>query len=396
MVVGAGLAGVNAAETIRAGGFDGELVLLGAEEDLPYDRPPLSKDLLLGKAEDCALHPAEWYREREIELRLGTPVTAVDVEAKRLTVGDERLGFDKLLLATGATPRRPAGWPMDDERVLCLRTLEDARRLREYLRKQCRVGVIGGGFIGAEVASAGRAHGCEVLVVEAMDVPFRTIFGERVGRALLDAYRGEGVDYRTGVVIESVLAHSDGVEIRTVDGLAWTVDVVVVGVGAEPATELLGGGRGAGIDVDEFGLTRHPDVFAAGDVARRPEPAFGGPVRIEHWQNALRHSAAVGQAMLGGGKAFSDIPWFWSDQFDLVIQMAGLPGSASAMVLRGSLEQCRFCAFYLDGDRLLAAVGVNRAPDVQAARRLIAAGTAVREAELADESCDLRRLARPR
>lgn len=396
-VVGAGLAGVTATQTLRAEGFDGNLLLLGEEDVLPYDRPPLSKEYLLGTAEadDCFLHPIEWYRDHGIDLRLGAKVTAVNVATKRLTVADgDEIAFDKLLIATGSKPRFLPKCSDDSGRVFCLATLDDATRLRGHLQRSSRIAVIGGGFIGAEVASAARQYGCEVVVLESMDIPFQTILGELVGTVLLDVYRENGVDYRTGVAIESAQSESDCVHIRSVESQVWTVDAAVVGIGAGPATLPIGSPDG--ISVNALGQTCQPDIFAAGDVARRPEPVLGTEVRIGHWQNALRHSGAVAKAMLGGGTAFSDVPWFWSNQFGMVIQMAGLPRAGNSVVLRGDPDQRRFCAFFLDDGRLRAALGINRPSDIQAARRLIAGGGVVREADLADETCDLRAAAASR
>jgi 3-phenylpropionate/trans-cinnamate dioxygenase ferredoxin reductase subunit len=368
VVVGAGLAGSRTAEVLRAEGFDGRVVLVGDEPEPPYERPALSKEFLAGKRERGALRlrPDGFHEERGIELLLGERVLAIDAAGRSAVTSARRtLRWDALVLATGARARRlplrelPAG-------VHTLRAIADAQALRDDLQPGRRLVVVGAGFIGAEVASTARSLGLEVAIIEAAAAPLERVLGPEVGSLLAERYREHGVDLRLGTGIAGFAAGGDG-RVRAAllaDGGEIACELAVVGIGAEPAGELVGGGA---IETDAAGRTRLPGVYACGDVASAWRPSLGGQVRVEHWTSASGQAAAVARSILGRDAGHDDVPFFWSDQFGLRLQHVGHATSWSRVELEGRRDA--FSARYLGADgRLLAALVVNRPASVAGLR----------------------------
>ena len=399
VVVGANLAGGRAVEELRKQGFDGPITMIGEEPQRPYERPPLSKEFLRGEQplEKAFLRPEGWYAENDVELMLGVRADRLDLGARAVELHDGRtVAFDKLLLVTGGRPRTLSSPGSELEGIHTFRTYEDARALSEQLKPGARVVVVGAGFIGSEIAASARSLGCEVTLFEAEAVPLVRALGEELGRIHGEIHRDNGVDLHTGIKVEGFEGDTRVRRVLTSEG-SFHADVVVVGVGIAPNVELAqdaGIAVSNGIDIDEYGRTSAPGVFAAGDVAKHPNPYCGEPIRVEHWQNAQTQGAAAARAMLDKGEPFAEVPWFWSDQYDLNLQMAGHPLRWDQLVFRGDVDARTFSAFYLDHGRLVAAVGFNRAKDVRGARALIEAGLSPEPAVLADESTDLRALAK--
>ena len=390
VVVGANLAGGRAVETLRAEGFDGRIVLIGAEPDRPYERPPLSKEVLRGESEPVFLRPEDWYASHEIELRLGLRADALLDSSVVLSTG-EQVAFDACLLATGGRPRRLH--EADRPSVHYLRTMRDAIALRDALASKPGVVVVGAGFIGAEVAASARTVGCDVTMIEVLDVPLARVLGPELGDIYARIHRDHGVDLRLGEGVEEITA--DGV-IGT-SGKAYPADLVVVGVGIEPNVELAANAGVScenGVVVDEFCRTSAANVFAAGDVANRPDEFSGSRIRAEHFQNAQNQGVAAARNMLGHGEPFREVPWFWSDQYEVNLQTLGHPSASHDRVTRGRLDDLDFIAFDLAGDRIVAAVAMNRGRDIAAARRLIERRVSVDRGQLADEDRPLRDLLR--
>ncbi|WP_214369718.1 NAD(P)/FAD-dependent oxidoreductase [Pseudonocardia sp. H11422] len=398
-IVGAGLAGARAAESLRGQGFTGSIVMFGEEPTAPYHRPPLSKSVLTEEPDLATLlvHPESWYRDHGVELRLGCRITGVDLHDRRVQdARGNRHPFGKLILTTGAAARGLDGCRDDPEsRVLVLRTLADASRLRARLATARSVLVVGGGFIGAEVASGAVGLGCSVTMLEAAEAPLSRPLGAVTSKILADFYRGHGVDLVTSVHVASVRESGAGVTVTAEDGRRWEADLVVAGVGAVPADDLASSGglaTGNGVLVDARGCTSVPFVFAAGDVANRFEPALGRHIRPEHWQNAQNHAIAVARNMLGADEPFSEIPWFWSDQFSVNLQMVGSSQDADDVVLRGAPDDRRFSVFYLRRSRVVAAFSMDSARDIAVAKRLIGRRIVVDAASIADEGTNLKSL----
>jgi 3-phenylpropionate/trans-cinnamate dioxygenase ferredoxin reductase component len=399
-IVGAGLAGARAAQSLRKQGFDGRINLIGAEKHPPYDRPPLSKEVLGGKTSATAtyLESDDYWDEQQINLLLGQPVVSLRPSERKLELADGRtLDADKVLLCTGGRPRtlNVSGSALPG--VWYLRTIEDARSLREHLIAEARVVVVGAGFIGAEVAATARALGCDVTLVEIAHVPLWRALGEEVGRVYAEVHRDHGVRLMTGVGVDGIAGDFAVRQVILSDGSAIDADVVVIGVGLEPMTELAtqaGAGVGNGIIVNEFCETTVPGIYAAGDVANHPNAIIGERVRLEHWQNAQNQAVAAASAMLGGREPFCEVPWFWSDQYGLNLQVAGHPHASDQIVWRGRRDPASFCAFYRKDGLVRAVLGVNRPRDIRAGMDLIARSMTVEADTLADESTDLRALAR--
>ena len=366
VVVGGGLAGAKAVEQLRERGFEGRLVLLAGEQHLPYERPPLSKDYLkTGEGlDDAFVHDEGWYAEHGVEVRTGTRVASVDRDAHEVVLeAGERLHYDRLLLATGSTPRRLDLPGADLDGVLTLRTIEDSDRLRAELREGRDVVLVGGGWIGLEVASAAREAGAQVTVLEALDLPLVRVLGQRVSRVFADLHRDHGVDLRTNVSVEELTGEGGRVTgVRLGDGTVVDADVVVVGVGAAPNVELA---QDAGLEVDNgvladaAGRTSDPDVFVVGDVANVEHPFLGRRVRVEHWANALNQPQVVVAAMLDQDGPEPELPFFFSDQYDLGLEYRGLGSPDDDVVIRGDLPGREFMAFWLRGGVVTAGMNVN-------------------------------------
>lgn len=398
VIVGAGLAGGSAASTLRQEGFDGRIVLIGAEDRPPYERPPLSKEFLRGEQslEQGYLRPAEWYAENDIELRTGATASRIDPGAKVVELEDgERLAYDMALLATGSRNRRFPIPGLDLEGVLDLRTAADAERIKQAAAAGGKAVVVGMGFIGAEVAASLRSLGVEVAAVEPFETPLFRIVGPEVGRVVESFHRDRGVDMRFGETVD----HFEGGErveaVVTKSGLRLECDFAVVGVGVQPNVEIAEGSGLAvdnGIVVDATLATNAPGVWAAGDVARHDHPVFGS-VRVEHFDNALKMGPAAARNMLGAGKPFDDPHWFWSDQYDMNLQMGGFAMAWDELVFRGSVEERSFTAFYLNEGVLRSVLSVNRPRDVRRAMPLIKAAVRPDPAKLRDSDVDLRTLA---
>jgi 3-phenylpropionate/trans-cinnamate dioxygenase ferredoxin reductase subunit len=385
VVVGASLAGVRAAEALRAGGFDGDLTIVGAEPHPPYDRPPLSKQVLAGTRtpDDARLDVRD---DLGATWRLGVRATGLDLDARALSLDDgEALRFDGVVLATGAAPRRIPGWPDGLAGLHVLRSLDDCQALRADLTASpARVVVVGAGFIGCEVAATARGLGLEVTVVEPLPAPCIRGLGEAMGLVVAGLHRDHGVDLRLGAVVDAL--HHDGSRVHGVmlgDGTTVAADVVVVGIGVSPVTGWL---EGSGLALDDGVVcdatcAAVPGVVAAGDVCRWRHPRYG-PIRVEHWDNAIEQGEHAGRTLLahlggGDGEPFAPVPWFWSDQFDRKLQVAGRAGPDAAVeVVDGSVTDRRFLATYTEDGEVTAVLGMNMPAKVMRWRtQLATAGT---------------------
>lgn len=398
VIVGASLAGGTAATVLRDDGYDGALHLIGAEEEPPYERPPLSKELLRGEVtlEDGLVRPASWYAERDVDARFGTRAAQIDVHrGEVICTGGDRIAYDRLLVATGCRNRSLEVPGVGLPGVFDLRTYGDAVRIREAATSGARVVCVGMGFIGAEVAASLRSVGCDVTVVEIFETTLYRILGPEIGRVLEAIHRDHGVTMHFSDTVERFEGDGKLERVVTEGGKRIDADVAVVGVGTEAAVEIMAGtglDQGGGIPVGPTLETSVPGVFAIGDVARHDHPVFG-PIRVEHYDNAIKMGEHAAKAMLGSDEVFDDPHWFWSDQYDSKIEMAGYAPTWARMVLRGSLEDRSFCAFLLDdGGVLRSTVSLDWKRDVRRSFGPIKAELAPDPALLADPDVDLRKL----
>lgn len=397
VVVGAGLAGISAVDSLREQGYTGDLTLVGAEDRLPYDRPPLSKAALLDEPRppEELLRPESFYSEREVTLRLGTSATALRPSEGIVELGDgTRVRGDAVLLCTGGVPRSLEVPGADLEGVCTLRTVEDAARIRDHLDGGGPVVVVGGGFIGTEVAAAASARGCATTVVEAAALPMLGALGPDVAARLTEAHRERGVRVRTGVGVQAFVGDGRVREVLLTDGSTLPAELVVVGVGMAPLSHLAaeaGLTVGNGVHVNTSGRTSNPSVWAAGDVAAQATVG-GGHRRFEHWQNAKDQGSALAHAILGAGPPQPQVPWFWSDQYDLNIQVAGSPDHNDARSWRGDLEALSFSVLHHRDGVLTGITAVNRGKDVRPAIELIRRGTTLDTESLADPATTVKSL----
>jgi 3-phenylpropionate/trans-cinnamate dioxygenase ferredoxin reductase component len=398
-IVGAGLAGAKAAETLRAEGYDGRLVLIGSEAERPYERPPLSKDYLRGEAAraDVYVHDDGFYAGHDIELRLGRTAVALDTARREIALDDgERLPYDRLLLATGAQPRRLEGPGAQLDGVLHLRSVADADALRARLDHAAHVVVVGGGWIGMEVAASARQRGLEVTVLYPGAVPLQRALGAQVGAIYRDIHADHGVRMLPRTRVEALQGATRVERVRTGGGHALDCDLVVAGIGAQPRIDLAAQAGLAvedGILVDEHLRASASGVFAAGDVANARHPFYGSRVRVEHWANALHQGPAAARAMLGKAGAYDRLPYFFSDQYDVGMEYAGLARAWDRIVFRGDPATREFVAFWLAGGRVVAGMNLNVWDVTDDIQRLIRARVPVDPDRLADRDVPLQELA---
>jgi 3-phenylpropionate/trans-cinnamate dioxygenase ferredoxin reductase subunit len=401
VIVGGGLAGAKAAETLRDEGFDGPVVLLAEEPEQPYERPPLSKGYLLGSdpRETARVHEKGWYEAHDVELRTATRVSALDPGTHRLTLeSGESMPYAKLLLATGASPRRLPVPGAELDGVRYLRTLADSDRLLADLSAGGRrVVIVGAGWIGLEVAAAARHHDNAVTIVEPQPTPLHAVLGSELGARFAGLHREHGVDLFTDATVREL--RGEGGQVRSVvtDAHAGLpADLVVVGVGAIPRTELA---AAAGLEVDNGIVTDHalrtsaPDVYAAGDVASSFRPLYGRHVRVEHWANALHAGPAAARSMLGQDETFDLVPYFFTDQYDLGMEYSGLAGPGATVVYRGNPDDGEYIAFWLEDGRVAAGMNVNVWDVSDPIQALIRTRQQVPVAALTDVDTPLERLA---
>lgn len=398
-IVGASLAGAKAAETLRTMGFDGRIVLCGAEAELPYERPELSKKYLRGEFERERLyvHPEEFYGEQQIELRCSTRVEQIDVAASELTLADgERLRYDRLLIATGAEPRKLSLPGAELDGVHYLRELADADQLREHFSAAQRLVVVGAGWIGSEAAASARQLGLEVTVIEPQSVPLERVLGLELGAFYRDVHADHGVKMLLGTGVGELAGSSRVERVRTTDGQDIECDLVLVGVGVIPRTELA---ERAGLDVqngilvDQDLRTSAPEVFAAGDVANHEHPLLGERVRVEHWANALNQGPAAARNMLGTAAPYERIPYFFSDQYDVGMEYSGNAKPGDELVVRGEITAGEFIAFWLRDGRVVAGMNVNVWDVVEPIQALIRARAVVDRGRLRDPEIALDQVA---
>jgi 3-phenylpropionate/trans-cinnamate dioxygenase ferredoxin reductase subunit len=370
VIVGGGLAGAKAAEALRVDGFDGEVVLFGSEPERPYERPPLSKGYLLGKEdrEKAFVHPADWYDKHDVDLRSGVTVAMIDPAAHLVTFDGGTIAYDKLLLATGASARRIDIPGTGLGNVFYLRTLPESEALRAAFTPGARVVIIGSGWIGLEAAAAARTAGSSVTIVEPQPGALYGAIGPELGGKFADLHRSHGVEFHFGESAAEFLAAGPGSRqvgsVVTAGGTELPADVVVVGIGAVPNDGLA---RSAGLEVnngvitDSALRTSDSDIFAAGDVASSFVPLLGRHLRMDHWSNALNGGKAVALSMLGKQLEYNRVPYFYSDQYDLGMECAGLPspGTYDQVVYRGDTDALEFIAFWLKEGRLVAGMNVN-------------------------------------
>jgi len=398
VIVGGSLAGATAAVTLREEGADGSVMLIGAEGEPPYERPPLSKAYLRGEVpfDKSLVRPAAFYGEHGVETMLGVRAARIDPSAKFVELDDRRrVPFDVLLIATGCRNRRISIPGSELEGIYSLRTVEDADRIKAEIGVGRRVVVVGMGFIGSEVAASLRQKGLDVVAIEPAKTPLFRVLGEAVGQRLADLHRAHGV--RT--IFEDTVAAFEGAQrvssVLTKSGLRLECDFVVAGIGVEPVVDILDG-TGVRVDngvvVDQYCQTSVPGIYAAGDVANHYHPVFERQIRVEHWHNAVKQGAAAARNMLGRAVPYDEIHWFWSDQYDANLQYAGFHTKWDQLAVRGRLDSGSFLAFYINDGRIDAVVGLNRAKDVRRAIPLINARRMLNLEQLQDESVDLRSL----
>lgn len=399
VIIGGGLAAAKIAEQLRDADFAGALTLIGAEEHLPYERPPLSKEHLLGKQalSDFTVQPAQWYRDHHVEVMLGTTVAGIDRTSKTVGLPDgSTLPYDKLALATGSRPRRLPLPGADAEGVYHLRTIEDSDALISLFDSARRLAVIGAGWIGLEVTAAARAANVEVTVLETESVPLRAALGAEMGQVFADLHRAHGVDLRCGTrVAEITTAQGRATGVRLADDTVIEADAVLVAVGARPNTELAADAGLAvegGVLVDESLATSDPDIVAVGDIADQQHPLLGRRIRVEHWATALHQPAVAARTMLGAAAVYDRVPYFFTDQYDLGMEYTGYvaPDQEADVVVRGDIAAREFVAFWLDsGDRVLAGMNVNVWDVTDRIKELIRAGDPVDRQRLTDTSAKL-------
>jgi 3-phenylpropionate/trans-cinnamate dioxygenase ferredoxin reductase component len=389
VIVGAGLAGAKAAQTLREEGFDGRLILIGDEPERPYERPPLSKDYLRGESTDNPyVHAESFYPDNEIELWSSTRVTGINAGLSELLLeGDRRLGYDRLLLTTGAVPRRLDVPGADLDGIHYLRTLADSERIAEQIDRGQRLVVVGSGWIGAEIAASARQKGCEVTMIARASLPLERVLGPEVGQLYLDIHRSHGVEFLPETTVERFEGEGTVTRVLTRDGASIDTEFVIVGIGVAPRTGLVenaGLRIENGVLVDERLETSVPGVFAAGDVANARHPFYGRRLRVEHWANALNQGPIAARAMLGQEVAYDEIPYFFSDQYDVGMEYGGFASSWDEVVFRGDVEAGEFIAFWVEDDRVVAGMNVNVWDVNEAIRELIRSRHTVDTSRLAD------------
>ena len=402
VVVGGGLAAAKAVEELRSAGFDGDIVVYGEEHHLPYERPPLSKGYLLGddELESAFVHDPDWYDDNDVDLRLGLRVTGLDTAAKLVRTDSGTQTYDKLLLATGSTPRHLAMADESGAPVAYLRTIEDSQRLKESFTSEASVAIIGAGWIGLETAAAARKAGAEVTVLESLDLPLLRVLGPEVAQVFADLHTEHGVDLRLGVEVAAVEQQGSRAVVRLKDGGAVSADLVVVGIGVTPNVELAeaaGLETDNGVLVDEHLGSSDPDVLAAGDVANAMHPILGRRVRVEHWDTAIEQGRTAAHAMLGHAPTYDRLPYFFTDQYDLGMEYIGSvgPDGYDEVVLRGDTTAAggrTFTAFWLKGDQVLAGMHANDWDATDHLRAIV--GKRVEAVRLRDESLSLAELAK--
>jgi 3-phenylpropionate/trans-cinnamate dioxygenase ferredoxin reductase subunit len=405
VIAGASLAGAKAAEALRDEGFDGEIVLIGAEEELPYERPPLSKGYLQGKSEreKIFVHPRDWYDSKDIDLRLGQTVTAIDPAGRQVYLaGGEQLGYRKLLLATGSSPRPLPVPGAQLGGVHTLRSVRDSEEIRSSFNAGGPVVVIGGGWIGLETAAAARAAGLEVTVLEAAELPLLHVLGREMAAVFARLHRDHGVGLRCGAQALELAGHNGQVtEVQLADGARVAASLVIIGAGITPNAGLAASAGlevSNGVRVSAALQSSDPDIYAAGDVASAYHPLLGRPLRVEHWANALNQPQAAARAMLGQEVSYDRVPYFFSDQYDLGMEYAGFagPDDYDRVVVRGDADGREFIAFWLTADnRVLAGMNVNVwdvQDDIQRLVRAGLGGQPVDPARLADPNAELAEL----
>jgi 3-phenylpropionate/trans-cinnamate dioxygenase ferredoxin reductase component len=398
VIVGASLAGAKAAEILRQEGFGGPVVLIGDETERPYQRPPLSKDYLLGKAEREAIyvHPESWYAEHDVNLRLGIQVASLNAAAHQVRLADgSGVGYVKLLLANGSTPRRLPVPGADADGVFYLRRVGDSDQIKAAFAAVSRVAVIGAGWIGLETAAAGRAAGVQVTILEAAELPLLQVLGREAAQVFADLHRDHGVDLRFGVQVAEITGlggRADGV--RLADGTRIPAEAVIVGIGITPNIQLAeaaGLKTGNGVITDARLRSSDPDIYAAGDVANAYHPLLGRHIRVEHWYNALHQPQTAARAMLGQDVVYDRVPYFYTDQYDLSMEYAGYtePGGYDQVVFRGDVQRRKFIAFWLGGGRVLAGMNVNIFGASETIQAIVRGGRIVDTARLANPGVPL-------
>lgn len=401
VIVGGGLAGVKTAEALRTSGFEGSISIVAAEDQLPYERPPLSKEYLMGKAEFSAqvVHPEEWFAENNVDLLRKTRATAIDRIAKRVELsGGSTLEYNKLVLATGSRPRKIPLPGSDAQGVHYLRTKNNADALRSMFGEGKHLVLVGGGWIGLEVAAAARTAGTNVTILERLPLPLYPILGQEIAQVFADLHRSHGVDLHTSVDVKEIRTKDGvltGVELGS--GEVFPADAVVIAVGAIPSVELA---QEAGIDVDNGVLvdealrSSDPDIFAVGDIANQQHPFMGRRLRVEHWATALNQPKTVAAAIMGEPASYTDLPYFFTDQYDLGMEYIGnaLPGSYDQVVVRGDLTTREFLAFWVSQGVVIAGMNVNIWDVNEGIQKLIRGQKPVDLKALADPSMALDQL----
>jgi 3-phenylpropionate/trans-cinnamate dioxygenase ferredoxin reductase subunit len=401
VIVGAGLAGAKAAEALREQDFDGRIVLIGDEPHRPYERPPLSKEYLMGKAEreSVFVHEKNWYAEHHVDLHLGVPATAIDRAAHQVHLADDsRVQYDKLLLATGSGPRTLPVAGADAEGVHYLRRVDDAERIKELLATAPRLVVIGAGWIGLEVTAAARQAGGEVTVLEAAELPLFRVLGREAAQVFANLHTEHGVDLRFDTTVREIT--TDGgraTGVRLADGTVVGADAVLVAIGAEPNIRLAEQAAlevDNGVLVDENLRTSDPDIFAVGDIANAMHPMLRRRIRVEHWANALKQPATAAAGMTGRDAVYDELPYFFTDQYDLGMEYVGHvdPDDYDRVVFRGDVGAREFIAFWLKDDHVLAGMNVNVWDVTDPVKALIRSGRPVDPDALADTGAPLEQL----
>lgn len=400
-IVGGGLAGAKAAEALREQDFDGDVVIFGVENELPYERPPLSKEFMQGKQDlpEFTVHDTDWYLDQRVEFRPGTRIDKVDAEAKTITLPDgSTLIYDKLLLATGSSSRHIDLPGADASGVHYLRTVDDARAIRDVLTEGTRLAIVGAGWIGMEVAASARERGVEVTIAESAKLPLLRALGPEVAQVFADLHREHGVDLRTEVKVEEITTDNGAATgLRLEGGDTIEADVVLVAAGAVPNLEVA---ESAGLDIDGGGVlvnaglrSSDPDIYVVGDIANAEHPILERRVRVEHWANALNQPTVAVTNMLGGSAEYEKLPYFFTDQYDLGMEYSGLSDGYEKVVFRGDVPGRGFVVFWLDGDdSVLAGMQVNIWDQLDAIKELIVSGDPVDPEKLADSSVELSEL----